>query len=251
MVQGTNSPSSVTEPSVAIETPSGIDPELEQRVKKQATAFRSAYRRTVEEAWTLGQELCRAKQQVRHGQWIPWVEGTIGLTRRTAQRFMALHQTYPEKRHVTLLDSTSQALRALPSDRKSKSSDSPAESESDSGVEAASMSEGRMSPTGGAANTHVGGGIVTAARELSRVIERLDPILHEEPTSATVHHGFPALCEALQTITSAIIGYADTITTASGADGPSPKELTSALEAALAKVRQVKDSILAQAPHGG
>ena len=66
---------------VVVETGSGIDTELANRVKHQALQFRTAYRRTVEEAWKLGRELRQAKEQVHHGQWVPWVEGEIGLTR--------------------------------------------------------------------------------------------------------------------------------------------------------------------------
>ena len=214
----------------AVEARFGIGSELEQRVKAQAKRFHTAYRRTIEEAWELGRELHEAKKQVRHGQWIPWVEERIGLTRRTVQRLMVLYETYPERRHVSLFPSVSQALRALPLGPKSEPTDkSPVESKSAAG--AGGRGDGR---------------IVTAAQELSRAAERLDPILREKPAISVVHQEFPALCDALQTILSAMVGCADQVASDTGGETTSAKELISALEAALAKACQVRDSILAQ-----
>ncbi len=226
----------------AIKTRFGIDSELEERVKAQARTFQTAYRRTVEEAWKLGWELRQAKSQVRHGQWIPWVEERIGLTPRSAQRLMALHEAYPEMRQVSHLRSVSSAMRALPSGRESQRGDE-AESGAASGAGASLPGDNPEQPPAGGEGGPADGRVAAAARELSRVVERLEPILHARPTGSAIDQEFPALCEALQTIVSALIGYADS---AVGGEGRSAREFVSALEAAVAKARQVRDSMLAQ-----
>ena len=64
--------------SAVIATGPGIDPTTEREARRRATQFRKAYLRTVQEAWHLGEVLRKAKGQVRHGQWIPWLY-EIGL----------------------------------------------------------------------------------------------------------------------------------------------------------------------------
>ena len=218
----------------------GIEAELEERVKAQAAKFETSYKRTVEEAWKLGRELRKAKNQVRHGQWIPWIENTVGLTPRSAQRLMALHEAYPQMRHVSHLRSVSHALKVLPAGPKPEV---PAKSEAASGLRAVTGSGG-VSPLGGERAADSGGDrVVAAVRELSRVVERLEPILHEEPGTSAAQQPFPVLCEALQTIISVMIGWAEIAT--DNQPGPA-KELVGSLEAALAKAREVRGSMLAQ-----
>ncbi len=218
----------------------GIEVELEQRVKAQAAKFETSYKRTVEEAWKLGRELREAKSQVRHGQWIPWLENRVGLTPRSAQRLMALHEAYPQMRHVSHLRSVSRALKVLPSGPKPEV---PAASEAASGLGAVAGSGG-TSPLGGQRAVDSGGDRVAAAvRELSRVVERLEPILHDEPGISAARQPLPVLCEALQTIISAMIGWAEIAT--DNQPGPA-KELVRSLEAALAKAREVRGSMLVE-----
>ena len=232
----------ITTHVTAVEAGFGIDSALEQRVKTQATRFRGACRRTIEEAWKLGGELRQAKRQVRHGQWIPWLEDRIDLTARSAQRLMALHEAYPDVEQVSLLHSVSRALRALPSGAQPETGDGPPSAPGPApGPDSAS--DGAAPHPGGAAGGPGDPRVVTAARKLSRVVEGLEPVLHERPDGADVRHEFSALYDALQTIVSVMIGYADT---AAGGEAASGRELVSALEAALAKARGVRDSVLAQ-----
>ena len=102
----------------AIETGTGIAKETEKDVKRHFESFRKQCQRTVEEAWSLGEALAAAKTQVRHGWWLPWLK-SMGLPRRSAQRFMQLYERYPEKRQVAHLESVDGALRALPPARTS------------------------------------------------------------------------------------------------------------------------------------
>lgn len=211
----------------------GIDAELEQRVRTQAASFQAACRRTVEEAWKLGGELRQAKSQVRHGQWIPWVEGSIGLTPRTAQRLMALHEAYPEMRHVSHLPSVADALRPLLALPKSEGKHE-------------SEAAGATPVTGRGARALDDGRVVKATRELTRVADRLDSILSEEQTLSGVHRGLPALCDALQTLLSCMTSMVRHADSAADGETTATRELLSSLEATLARSRQVKDSVLAE-----
>ncbi len=92
----------------------GVDPVLEERVKKQSDKLYEGAKRTMLESWAVGKDLTAAKKQVKHGYWIPWVEQKIGLNRRVAQRLMELYKRDPQKRRLSLLGSPSEMLRALP-----------------------------------------------------------------------------------------------------------------------------------------
>ena len=222
---------------IVIEAGSGIDGELELRIKQQATRFRTAYRRTVEEAWKLGHELRQAKEQVRHGQWIPWLEGEIGLTPRTAQRLMALNEAYVEMRHVSHLSSVSDALRALPSG--SKSERSPGQGAS------AEFEAAQAAPKTAPASE---GGGAKSVQDLTRVVERLESVVEAIPRVSARNRTsqFPVLCRALQSIVSLMLQHANQAS-ADTADGVTkPAELVSSLDAALAKVREFNDSITAR-----
>ena len=209
---------------------SGVDAELEHRVKQQAAAFQRAYRRTVEEAWKLGQELRRARDQVRHGQWIPWVEGVVGLTPRTAQRLMALCAAYPEMRQVSHLDSVNDALRALPSGSKSGSPpEQHAAPEADAASAAAPVSERD---------------IAKPVQDLARVVERLRPVLAGAPGVSAQQRDLqlPVLCRALEVIIPTMIQYVNREASGGAADAAQQALITS-LDAALAKAREFKDEI--------
>ena len=60
----------------------GIDQKTEREVRRRTATLQKAFLRTVEEAWHLGKALRTAKEQVRHGQWIPWLN-EVGLATRT------------------------------------------------------------------------------------------------------------------------------------------------------------------------
>jgi len=82
---------------------------LWQEAEQHIRAFELLARRTVEEAWLAGDALLRIKQQLPHGAWTPALEER-GIPARTAQRFIRLRQTYPQKRQLVDFDSVSAAL---------------------------------------------------------------------------------------------------------------------------------------------
>ena len=82
---------------------------LWQEAEQHIRAFEQLARRTVEEAWLAGDALLRIKEQLPHGAWTPALEER-GIPVRTAQRFIRLRQTYPQKRQLVAFDSVSAAL---------------------------------------------------------------------------------------------------------------------------------------------
>ena len=138
----------------------GIDQEVTKRVQTRAKHFVDLFQRSVLEGWELGKELTEVKAQLPHGYFLPWVETEIGLARRTAQRLMDLYARDPDKRHVALFKSTSEALRLLP----------PAKPKSEDG-----KAGGRVGKTlSGNAKRK---GANAAAESLATSIARLEPIL--------------------------------------------------------------------------
>lgn len=86
-----------------------------EHVAKCAEAFKAAIRRTVEEAWELGNALVSAKEVIAHGHWGTWLK-TIGLNPRLAQRCMLLFKNYPKKRRMSHFKSINAAMRMLPAE---------------------------------------------------------------------------------------------------------------------------------------
>ena len=63
----------------------------------------------------IGRRLIEAKAQLPHGEWLPWLEGQVGFSTVTAQRFMRLAEEYPNASPVTHLGaSKALILLALP-----------------------------------------------------------------------------------------------------------------------------------------
>ena len=61
----------------------------------------------------VGGVLLAAKDQVDHGEWIPWLKDRH-ISHDIAKRLMRLHEAYPQKVQFALFDSVNAALKALP-----------------------------------------------------------------------------------------------------------------------------------------
>ena len=85
---------------------------LEQEFTSLYAAFCGLARRTVEAAWQLGGILTEIKSLLHHGAWLPWLEKQ-GVEPRTAQRFLGLHNAYPEIRQLVVFENVDSALKAL------------------------------------------------------------------------------------------------------------------------------------------
>ena len=165
----------------------GIDPDVEKRVKKHAESFKESFRRTVEEAWHLGGALQDAKDQVSHGQWLPWLQVQIGLEPRTAQRLMAFRHRYPELRLVSHFGSVSEGLRTLPPGPKSDKKDGRGRADSvRAASESAEEKTGVTSPTGAAADAARDRDTDTVGTGLPAIVKQLELILERTPLEAGV-----------------------------------------------------------------
>jgi Protein of unknown function (DUF3102) len=63
--------------------------DLRERLKVEHAAVSTALKHGVEHAMAAGDILIEAKDQLKHGQWLPWLE-TSGVSERTAQRYIRL-----------------------------------------------------------------------------------------------------------------------------------------------------------------
>ena len=87
--------------------------ELEELSDKLRDDVIDLGRRTVEKSWELGGVLLAAKDQVDHGDWMPWLADRL-ISHDIAKRLMKLHAGYPQKVQIALFDSVNVALKRLP-----------------------------------------------------------------------------------------------------------------------------------------
>jgi ParB family chromosome partitioning protein len=73
----------------------------------------------VEHAFYCGQALIAAKEQMRHGEWLPWLERNFKASPRMAQNYARLAKT-KRVSHLDEPQSIRQALKMLASDNKPK-----------------------------------------------------------------------------------------------------------------------------------
>ena len=96
-------------------------PQLEVLVDKHFSEFQHLGRRTVEEAWRVGNYLRQAKGLIEHGGWLGWLDER-GVANQTANRFMQLSKL--DIPQVGEFDSVQAALKqiAAPSDHDKNAS---------------------------------------------------------------------------------------------------------------------------------
>ena len=86
-----------------------IDIAARIRIEHQAVA--ASLKRSIEHAIAAGELLLEAKDQIPHGQWLPWLEQRCGVTPRAAQMYMrvakhraAIELKYEDTSHLTIAD---------------------------------------------------------------------------------------------------------------------------------------------------
>lgn len=45
--------------------------------------------------WEIGKRLSQAKNNLEHGQWLPWIEDNLGYSRKTASNLLRVYESYP------------------------------------------------------------------------------------------------------------------------------------------------------------
>jgi hypothetical protein len=78
---------------------------LAAEIRIELEAAGKSLMKAVEHAIAAGELLIEAKKQVRHGEWLPWLDENVEISERTAQAYMKLARAPGEIRA---------ALRLLP-----------------------------------------------------------------------------------------------------------------------------------------
>jgi hypothetical protein len=63
--------------------------DLRERAKAEHAAVAAAMKTSLSHAFAVGEILVEAKQELNHGQWLPWLE-SCGIPERSAQRYIRL-----------------------------------------------------------------------------------------------------------------------------------------------------------------
>jgi hypothetical protein len=69
--------------------------DLRERFRAEHAAVAGALKNSLNHAMAAGDILLEAKLQLKHGQWLPWLE-SCGISERMAQRYMRLARNRPE-----------------------------------------------------------------------------------------------------------------------------------------------------------
>jgi hypothetical protein len=70
--------------------------DLAARIKIEHEAAAGALKRTLTHAMAAGDLLLEAKAQLKHGEWLPWLEARCGIPERTARLYMRLARNREE-----------------------------------------------------------------------------------------------------------------------------------------------------------
>jgi hypothetical protein len=88
-----------------------------EKLKATAERIRQAVKRTIEDIIAVGNDLLAVKQELEHGQWLPWLRVEFGWTDRTARNFMAVAEHFGKSETISDLriEPTAAYLLAAPS----------------------------------------------------------------------------------------------------------------------------------------
>lgn len=91
--------------------------DIAARIKVEHQAVAASLKQSVHHAIAAGELLLEAKEQVPHGEWLPWLEEHCGVTPRSAQGYMRLarHRAELEGKYETHVShlTVREALNAL------------------------------------------------------------------------------------------------------------------------------------------
>jgi hypothetical protein len=72
--------------------PVAAKPAAKDDLEHLALAIRERLRTSSRDAIEIGNDLLKAKKKLGHGAFLPWVKANVGISERTAERYMALGQ---------------------------------------------------------------------------------------------------------------------------------------------------------------
>jgi hypothetical protein len=95
-----------------------LEPHKAKQLQESASRIRAQVKKTLEDIIVVGQELTAVRQNLPHGQFIPWLKAEFGWTERTAQNFMAVAQAFGSKNEIIadlIIQPTAAYLLSAPS----------------------------------------------------------------------------------------------------------------------------------------
>ncbi|MCZ8108674.1 MAG: DUF3102 domain-containing protein [Burkholderiales bacterium] len=72
-------------------------PAVRDDLEHLATSIRERLKNSSRDAIKIGNDLLKAKKKLGHGAFLPWVKANVGMSERTAERYMALSQRLGSK----------------------------------------------------------------------------------------------------------------------------------------------------------
>ena len=81
-------------------------PELAARIRSEHEAVGRSARNALDHASACGQMLIEAKDQLEHGEWLPWLKAHCEIPPRTASHYMRLAKRLPKSASVADLSVT-------------------------------------------------------------------------------------------------------------------------------------------------
>ena len=94
-------------------------PEEVRTIEVITGEIRDAQRKGGEAILTIGRCLIEAKEQLPHGEWLPWLSEQVGYAEKTAQNFMRLAREFSNPQALADLGATKAlALLALPAEER-------------------------------------------------------------------------------------------------------------------------------------
>lgn len=94
-------------------------PEEVRTIEVITGEIRDAQRKGGEAILTIGRCLIEAKEQLSHGEWLPWLSEQVGYAEKTAQNFMRLAREFSNPQALADLGATKAlALLALPAEER-------------------------------------------------------------------------------------------------------------------------------------
>lgn len=92
---------------------SGLAPSAALGLRAAADRIRTRLRRSVEDIIEIGRDLTAAKKTLGHGNFLPWIEGELGMREDTARNFMRVHKRFGKSGSLPDLKITHEALYLL------------------------------------------------------------------------------------------------------------------------------------------
>jgi Protein of unknown function (DUF3102) len=93
---GTEKENAMTEADLAPLAGDNALPDLAARIRAEHEAVSHALKESVRHAITAGELLIEAKEQLDHGQWLPWLRDHCTISERTAQLYMRVAKNREE-----------------------------------------------------------------------------------------------------------------------------------------------------------